>query len=167
MKGSVRCFNLSCAFPCLYVQCLLYSRLTGTLPGGYFQYRRRKWVPAAVPRKPCPGVTASWRNGSRANVSSTSTGAIEEEEKTEQKPVKPYRTPLRATYNLQQHRNVVGWFSFSISIYPFLQYYLFLIEKFVILPVKYYPFLLHLQKYDTPKFVAKWTFAVWFHAERK
>ena len=34
-------------------------------------------------------------------------------------PVKPYRTPLPATYNLQQHRNVVVLFSFSFSVYIF------------------------------------------------
>ena len=89
-------------------------------------------------------------------------------------PVKQYRTPpSMTTYNLQQNRNVVRWLSFSFfCIIFFLQYVFFSIEKFVILSAKYFIPKYCIYRNVIPQnlnsllrlVVAKWTFAVWFHA---
>ena len=91
--------------------------------------------------------------------------------------VKPYRTPPSATYNLQQHRNVVGWFYFPLlCIFFFVTICLFFqLKKFVILRVKYLIPNYCIYRNVVPQnlnsllrqVVAKWTFAVWFHACRR
>ena len=60
-------------------------------------------------------------------------------------PVKPYRTPPSSNIQssaTQKCCGVVFFFCFSVLS----------VEKFVILRVKYYPLLLHLQKCNTPNF---------------
>ena len=71
--------------------------------------------------------------------------------------IKSLHGPRKTIQNtpFQQHtiysNTEMLWGGFLFFIF-FLQYIFFSIEKFVILRVKYYPLLLHLQKCDTPKF---------------
>ena len=68
------------------------------------------------------------------------------------RPVKPYRTPPSRNIETSATLKCCGVvFYFFLCIF-FFTICFFSIEKFVILRVKYYPLLLHLQKCDAPKF---------------
>ena len=95
-------------------------------------------------------------------------------------PRKPYRTPPTGNIQSSATQKCCGRFSFSFSVYFFLQYFFFIwhicfhsffnLDKYFFLYIFFRN--LHLLKCETPKFeffaevVAKCTFAVWFHAQK-
>ena len=92
----------------------------------------------------------------------------------QQRPVKPYRTPPSSNIQSSAKQNVVGWFFFLVMYNFLLQYNFFFQLKNSFFGnlniILYYCIYRNVIPQNLNSLlrlvVAKWTFAVWFHANK-